>query len=62
MQDNNRELLPDTINNKNLKGAASRMEDLPYSLFHYRPILTTILLKAKIRIITCLDKRKRPFY
>ena len=45
-----------------VKGAASRMEDLPYSLFHYRPILTTILLKAKIRIITCLDKRIRPFY
>ncbi len=31
MQDNNRELLPDTINNMNLKGAASRTEDLPYS-------------------------------
>jgi len=31
-----------------VKGAASRIEDLPYSWFHYRPILTTILLKAKI--------------
>ena len=32
MQDNNREIiLPDTKTNMNLKGAASRMEDLPYS-------------------------------
>ena len=41
-----------------VKGAASRMEDLPYSWFHYRPIQTTILLQDKYNTFS---RHSRPF-